>query len=158
MVPRLDALPRHRHLKCGPPRSRCGARRSFFWESPITDHTDEIRRLNDLTRKVPDTVNATWTMTRGVVLLLTGDDEGSAGTAQTVERFCQLRGAIASFADWPEGNDPYNEHDFGTFIAFGARLFFKIDYYHPDYDLHAPVPSNTELCRRVLTVMRADEY
>jgi hypothetical protein len=31
-------------------------------------------------------------------------------------------------------------------------------YYHPDHDTHAPVPSNIELCRRVLTIMRADEY
>ena len=75
-----------------------------------------------------------------------------------MERVTALRAAIAQFSDWDEGNDPYGEHDFGAFDLLGERLFFKIDYYHPDHDTHAPVPSNIELCRRVLTIMQADEY
>jgi hypothetical protein len=95
----------------------------------MTTTSDEIRRLNDLTRTAPETVNATWTMTRGVVLLLAGEDESAASTAQAVQRFSQLRSAIAAFCDWPEGNDAYREHDFGEFFLFGERLIFKIDYY-----------------------------
>ena len=124
----------------------------------MTANNDEIRRLNDPTRSAPETVNATWTMTRGVVLLLAGDGESPESTAQAVQRFCLLRSAIANFCDWPEGNDPYGEHDFGALCLFEERLFFKIDYYHPEHDSHAPVPANIELCRRVLTIMRADEY
>ncbi len=41
---------------------------------------------------------------------------------------------------------------------FDQRLFFKIDYFHPDHDTLAPVPSSIELCRRVLTIMLAQEY
>jgi hypothetical protein len=124
----------------------------------MSDHTDEICRLNDLARTAPESVNTTWALSRGVVLLLTDDDETPRGTAQAVERFAQLKSAIQQFADWPEGDDPYREHDFGAFTLFGARLFFKLDYYHPDHDAHAPVPSNIELCRRVLTIMLAVEY
>ena len=124
----------------------------------MTDKTDQTRRLNDLARVRPEIVYATWTMTRGVMLLLAGDESADETVGLPVERVAALRAALARFSDWDTGNDPYDEHDFGAFDLFGERLFFKIDYYHPDHDTHAPVPSNIELCRRVLTVMRADEY
>jgi hypothetical protein len=124
----------------------------------MTDKTDQTRRLNDLTRARPETVNASWVMTQGVLHLMTGDADAPDASTRAVQRVTMLRAAIAQFSDWAEGNDPYGEHDFGAFDLLGERLFFKIDYYHPDHDTHAPVPSNIELCRRVLTVMRADEY
>jgi hypothetical protein len=120
----------------------------------MSDHTPEIRHLNDLARARPETANATWVMTQGVLHLVAGED----GTPEAIARYHQLRAAIAAFSDFSEGNDPYGEHDFGAFDLFGAKLFWKIDYYHPDHDTHAPVPSNIELCRRVLTVMLAEEY
>jgi hypothetical protein len=134
------------------------AARGFRMESPMTDHTAEIRRLNDLARARPETVNATWVMTRGISHLLGGDDATPTAVAPALERLVALRAAIGSFADFTEGDDPYGEHDFGAFELFGQKLFWKIDYYHPDHDTHAPVPSNIELCRRILTVMLAEEY
>jgi hypothetical protein len=124
----------------------------------MTDKTDQTRRLNDLARTRPETVNASWVMTQGVLHLMTGDEDTPDATARAAERVTALRVAIAQFSDWDEGNDPYGEHDFRAFDLLGERLFFKIDYYHPDHDTYAPVPSNIELCRRVLTVMLADEY
>ena len=81
-----------------------------------------------------------------------------AGFAWGTWMWRMLRATLAAFNHWPKGNDPYEEHDFGAFDLFGERLFFKIDYYHPDHDTLAPVPSSIELCRRVLTIMLADEY
>jgi len=124
----------------------------------MTDKSKHTRRLNDLARTQPDIVNATWVMTRGVMLLLARDEAADKAVGLAVERVAALRAALARFSDWDAGNDPYGEHDFGAFDLFGERLFFKIDYYHPDHDTHAPVPSSIELCRRVLTIMRADEY
>ena len=124
----------------------------------MTDHTAEIRRLNDLTRIRPETVNATWVWTRGVLHLIAGEDDTPEAIAPAIARYQQLRAAIASFTDFSADNDPHGEHDFGALELFGAKLFWKIDYYHPDHDTHAPVPSNIELCRRVLTVMLAEEY
>ncbi len=124
----------------------------------MTDKTDQTRRLNDLARTRPETVNASWVMTQGVLHLMTGDEDAPGASTRAVERVTALRAAIAQFSDWDEGNDPYGEHDFGAFEFLGKHLFFKIDYYHPDHDTHAPVPSNIELCRRVLTVMLAEEY
>ena len=121
-----------------------------------TDYPDLTRRLNDMTRTQPEIANASWVMTQGVAALLISEDGSPPKPDAT--RFATLRTTLAHFNDWPEGNDPYGEHDFGAFDLFGEKLFFKIDYYHPDHDTHAPVPSSIELCRRVLTIMLAGEY
>ncbi|AZS19428.1 DUF3768 domain-containing protein (plasmid) [Caulobacter sp. FWC26] len=42
--------------------------------------------------------------------------------------------------------------------SFGERLFWKIDYYHPERDEHSPVKWSAELTRRVVTIMLASEY
>jgi len=125
----------------------------------MSEQTDHIRRLNDMARTQPEIVNATWVITQGVAALLVGElAEGEDAKPYAPERVAALRHALATFTDWTEGNDPYGEHDFGAFTLFGARLFFKVDYYHPDHDSLAPVPGNIELCRRVLTIMLAEEY
>jgi len=125
----------------------------------MSDLTHHTQRLNDLARTRPETVNATWHITRGVAHLLTDENPpADQPEAYAPERAAALRDALALFNDWDSGNDPYGEHDFGALELFGARLFFKIDYYHPENDTLAPVPSNIDLCRRVLTVMLADEY
>jgi hypothetical protein len=142
-----------------PPRSRSGAGAVVLSRTdPMTDHTALTRRLNDMTRTQPSIANATWVMTQSVAALLVSDEEGDGPPKPDPAKLVQLRAALASFDHWPIGNDPYGEHDFGAFDLFGEKLFFKIDYYHPDHDTLAPVPSSIELCRRVLTLMRADDY
>jgi hypothetical protein len=125
----------------------------------ITDKTDRIRRLNDLARTQPQIVNATWVLTQGVNHLVMGDGERTEPVRpEALARAAMLRKTIAEFATWEPGSDPYSEHDFGAFDLFGERIFFKVDYYHPDHDTHAPDRASIELCRRVLTIMLADEY
>jgi hypothetical protein len=145
-------------LTAPPPRSRFGAGAVVFSRiDPMTDHTALTRRLNDMTRTQPSIANATWVMTQSVAALFVAED-GDGPSKPDLAKLSQLRAALASFDHWPIGDDPYGEHDFGAFDLFGERLFFKIDYYHPDHDTLAPVPSSIDLCRRVLTLMRADEY
>lgn len=124
----------------------------------MNNQTDRIHRLNDMTRIQPQIVNATWVMTIGVQHLLASRDDSPAGVTIARDRVTALRHAVATYSDWTEDNDPYGEHDFGVFMLFGKRLFFKIDYFHPTRDTLAPVPGNVELCRRVLTIMLAEEY
>lgn len=54
---------------------------------------------------------------------------------------------VKNFKDFNEGNDPWKEHDFGSFEHNGKKIFWKIDDYagHEGYNL-------------VLTVMLAEEY
>jgi hypothetical protein len=64
--------------------------------------------------------------------------------------------AVRDFNEFSEDNDPYGEHDFGSFVCFGERLFWKIDYY--DSELKGWVDPLSGECHRVLTVMLAEEY
>lgn len=66
--------------------------------------------------------------------------------------------AIMEFNDFSEGNDPYAEHDFGAVEIEGDRFFFKIDTYDPTYRFMSEDPTDPNKTRRVMTVMRADEY
>jgi hypothetical protein len=125
----------------------------------VTDKADHIRKLNDLARTQPAIVNATLVITPGVRALPAGDPEpGEPLTGASAERIAPLRHAVATFNDFPEGNDPCREHDFGIFELFGNELFWKIDSYDPDRYTLAPEPANIELCRRVVAIMLAEEY
>jgi len=44
---------------------------------------------------------------------------------EAVERIIKT---IAVIDDFCHANDPYEEHDFGSFEVDGHRIFFKIDY------------------------------
>ncbi|MGB4800420.1 MAG: DUF3768 domain-containing protein [Candidatus Saccharimonadales bacterium] len=82
------------------------------------------------------------TVTRGVVAM--GDD--------AKEIFIKVR----DFSDFNEDNDPYGEHDFGSFTVSGVKIFWKIDYY--DVALKGWCDPLSPDCHRILTIMRADEY
>ena len=82
------------------------------------------------------------TVTRGVVAM--GED--------AKEIFVKVR----DFTDFTEDNDPYGEHDFGSFTVSGVKIFWKIDYY--DEALRGWCDPLSPDCHRVLTIMRADEY
>ena len=63
---------------------------------------------------------------------------------------------VRDFDKFSEDNDPYGEHDFGSFTVSGVKIFWKIDYY--DENLEKWCDPLSPDCHRVLTIMRADEY
>ncbi|EDM69389.1 hypothetical protein RAZWK3B_11642 [Roseobacter sp. AzwK-3b] len=65
---------------------------------------------------------------------------------------------VQQFNDFTEHNDPFQEHDFGSFQHQGHVIFWKWDYYDLDMSMHSPDPSDPAVTARVLTVMLADEY
>jgi Protein of unknown function (DUF3768) len=65
---------------------------------------------------------------------------------------------VQNFADFNENNDPYGEHDFGSFELAGETFFWKIDYYNKDMTGGSADPSDPEETARVLTIMLAGEY
>jgi hypothetical protein len=76
--------------------------------------------------------------------------------AQSIEDREDLIQTVRSFNDFNENNDPYQEHDFGRINWKGDKIFWKIDYYNDTLSCYEDPLSGT--CRRVMTIMLADEY
>ena len=109
----------------------------------MTTKTEAIRTLNDELRQ--NLGAGTALITAGVAAL------GAEAVARIVK-------TIAVYDDFCHANDPYEEHDFGSFEVDGHRLFFKIDYYDKSRSYHSPDPSDPSLTERVITIMLAEEY
>jgi hypothetical protein len=106
-------------------------------------NTAVIRTLNDQLRR--DFTFGLAYMTPGVAAL----------GAEAAERIFRT---IALFDDFSHANDPHEEHDFGSFKAEGQTIFFKIDYYDKQLQMHSPDPSDPSVTQRVITIMLAEEY
>jgi hypothetical protein len=109
----------------------------------MTVNTDRIRMLNDELRKH---------LLGGGAVITAG---AAALGAETVQRIVQ---AIATFDDFCNANDPYEEHDFGAFDFDSVRIIFKIDYYDKTLQFHSPDPADPSVTERIITIMLADEY
>jgi len=108
--------------------------------------TERVRKLNDQFRKDPTRFGRA-VVTRGV-------NEFGPDFVLLATR------AVASFMDFTKDNDPYGEHDFGSFEQGGKKLFWKIDAYEKgsNYTAGAETPENAQMTDRVLTIMLAEEY
>ena len=108
----------------------------------------QIAELNDALRHDPGTgENGRIVMTRGVSVL---------GIPFTMQALAKLK----AFDTFTNDNDPYGEHDFGSFELDGHKLFWKIDYFEKgtDYMAGAETPKNPATTDRILTIMQAEEY
>ncbi|QAY96393.1 hypothetical protein CWB41_12175 [Methylovirgula ligni] len=105
--------------------------------------TAEIRRLNDQLRT---------TFVGGAILITPGVE------SLTISQRSALLALIRSFEAFTAGDDPYGEHDFGAVDFEGSKFFFKIDYYDLVMEAGSPDPADPSCTRRVMTIMRADEY
>jgi hypothetical protein len=109
----------------------------------ILEKSRRIRVLND---------NFRFTFIGGQVVMSAGVADLPMGVrAQVVVK-------VQNFADFNENNDPYGEHDFGSFELAGETFFWKIDYYDRDLTSGSEDPADPNKTTRVLTVMLADEY
>jgi len=102
-----------------------------------SEYSSKVAEINDEFRRNRHSV----TVTRGVQNLI-----GLPG----------LLDEIKKFSDFTQDNDPYGEHDFGSLMWDGSKVFWKIDYY--DESLMYGEDPLSPKCRRILTVMLASEY
>ena len=109
----------------------------------MTTKTETIRALNDELRR--NLMVGTALITAGVAAL------GAEAVARIVK-------AIAVYDDFCHANDPYEEHDFGSFEVDGQTIFFKIDYYDKALAFHSSDPADPSVTERVITIMLAEEY
>lgn len=63
------------------------------------------------------------------------------------EEIADILMKVKNFNSFSKENDPWGEHDFGSFDHNGKKIFWKIDDYR-----------GTEGYELILTVMFADEY
>lgn len=67
---------------------------------------------------------------------------------------------VQAYDAFTPNNDPYQEHDFGSFEYGKDRelIFWKIDYYDSDRLGASPDASDPAVTNRVLTILLASEY
>jgi len=104
---------------------------------------ERIRMLNDDARRF---------LTDGKILITSG----IAALPMTDQ--AAIIDRVRTFADFTPDNDPYEEHDFGSFEHAGQSIFWKIDYYDRDERFGSPDPSDPAVTKRVLTILLAEEY
>ncbi|MBW9090041.1 DUF3768 domain-containing protein [Rhizobium wenxiniae] len=112
-------------------------------EANQTAAARHVRALNDTLRR--NFVGGRIVITAGVQAL----DE--ADRAELLRR-------VQAYQEFDTDNDPFGEHDFGRVDVGGASYYWKIDYYDADLVHGSPDPADETLTRRVITVMRDDEY
>jgi len=105
--------------------------------------TARIRALNDLLRK---------TSQGGQILMTHGISQFNH---ETIGRIVE---AVKNYNDFNSDNDPYGEHDFGSFEIDRHKLFWKIDYYALDMMHGSEDAANPDITTRVLTIMLTEEY
>jgi hypothetical protein len=74
------------------------------------------------------------------------------------EAVARIVKTIAVYDDSCHANDPYEEHDFGSFEVDGHKIFFKIDYFDKGRTFHSPDAADSSVTERVITITLADEY
>jgi len=85
-----------------------------------------------------------------------GDGVTITAGVQLLEDLYGLLESVRWYEDFTADNDPYEEHDFGSLVWCGERVFWKIDYY--DATLREWCDPESPECRRLLTVMLASDY
>jgi hypothetical protein len=106
--------------------------------------TQRIRQLNDRCRTALG-IGGRLVQTEGICAL-------------PAEQQSAIREKVERFSDFTDGDDPYGEHDFGSLMHDGQRIFWKIDYYDPTLEFGSEDPSDPSQTVRVLTIMLATEY
>lgn len=103
----------------------------------------DIKVLNDKFRKT--LLDGKVMLTRGVLSL------GQKAINEILQ-------GVKTFNNFNSKNDPYNEHDYGSFVYNGQKIMWKIDYYDRDLRYYLHDPTDITKTIRVMTVMLAEEY
>ena len=71
----------------------------------------------------------------------------------------EVLATVKNFTSFTIENDPYGQHDFGSFSIRGHKCFWKIDYYGLSFlKTGSEDPADPYKTTRVLTIMLASEY
>lgn len=83
----------------------------------------------------------------------------TSGLKALGQEFClRAFNSVRAYDRFTEDDDPWDEHDFGTFEIDGYPVCWKIDYFDNELEFGSPDPRDPALTRRVLTIMLQGEY
>ena len=82
----------------------------------------------------------------------------SSGKVMFQNEVAEILNQVRCFNNFTKANDPYGEHDFGSFNHKGEQIYWKIDYYDKNYQYCSEDPNNPNITNRVMTIMLAEEY
>jgi Protein of unknown function (DUF3768) len=108
-----------------------------------TTEIDRIRALNDDLRQ--HLIGGSVVITPGIAAL----------GREALDRIVKT---IGMYDDFCRANEPYGEHDFGSFEVEGKTIFFKIDYFDRTLTHHSTDPADPSVTERIITIMLAEEY
>ena len=77
---------------------------------------------------------------------------------KTHDEIAEILEKVRSFDNFTTANDPYGEHDFGSFDYKGQKIFFKIDYYDNNLQYLSEDPTDVSKTIRVIIILLAEEY
>jgi hypothetical protein len=112
------------------------------------DRTERIARLNDRARNGLDR-SSRIVVTSGLHAQLAGEKPADAIFAQA-----RLIGAMRRCTF--QTDSP--ERDFASFEVDGIKILMKIDYYDAELIYGSEDPADASITRRVVTLMRAEDY
>ena len=107
----------------------------------------------DRTKKIADLNDAFRTSLAGGRIMVTA---GVAALGQRTQ--VEALRAVRTFNAFTPDNDPYGEHDFGSFNVAGQQFFWKIDYFDPSLSRHTDDATKPAITVRVMTIMLTEEY
>jgi hypothetical protein len=114
-----------------------------FAQAMSADNVEKIAALNDEFRRTGE----------GGQIVVTAAFNGLP-PAEQAYLFRQVR----LFDEFNAANDPYGEHDFGSFEYDGQRINFKIDYYDENLEYGSEDPADPDKTTRVLTIGLANDF
>ncbi len=82
----------------------------------------------------------------------------SPGVANLATRDDVVRAVMAQDPNNGPKHDPTGRNEFGVVNLNNVRYFWKIDYYDRSYTVMSPDPADPLITKRVLTILRADEW
>lgn len=108
------------------------------------EYAEKVARLNDLFRQTG----------RGGQTVIT---QGIRALGILAE--ISLGREVATYTAFTPDNDPHGWRDFGVIERPGMpTVFWKIDYYDPEFDRGSEDPSDPAKTGRLLTILLASEY
>lgn len=114
-------------------------------QQQIATLNDAVRRSLVLPPVLRTTIPHRIMLTRAIALL----------TPATVS---EIMTKVSQFDNFTSNNDPYQEHDFGSFEQDGSTIVWKFSYYDNQLEYGSPTPEDPSQTIRVLTVMLSTEY